>query len=167
MLRSISGCSVLALAALTGCKSNGDASQSAARHTVHVWELDREATRQAVATFTMERTPPEARDEHAALYALEATSPVFGADAYLELVSDGTYRWQSVVGGDRFVSEGTWSHYETRSGARIYLQPHETNRTDENAEADIEDWMLLVDTDQMQLRIIVPGYPGPVMRRAD
>lgn len=164
MLRSIFGCSVLALAALTGCTSTGE---STARHTVHVWELDREATRQAAATFTMERTPPEARDEQAAYSAREATSPMFGADAYLEIVSDGTYRWQSSVGEDRFVSEGTWSHNETRSGARIYLQPDETERDDENTEANIEDWMLLVDTDQMQLRIIVPGYPGPVMRRAD
>lgn len=167
MLRSIFGCSLLALAALTGCKSNGDANQSAARHTVHVWELDREATRQAAAAFTMERTPPEARDEQAAHYARESTSPMFGADAYLELVSNGTYRWQSSVGEDRFVSEGTWSHNETRSGVRIYLQPDETELKDENTEAGIENWMLLVDTDQMQMRIIVPGYPGPVMRRAD
>lgn len=167
MLRSIFGCSLLALAGLTGCASNNSSTDSAARHTVHVWELDRDATRQAAATFMMDRTPPEVQDEQVSYAVLQANGAIFSADAYLELVSDGTYRWQSAVGDDRFVSVGTWTHNETRSGARIYLQPDEAKLEGQNAESGIEDWLLLADTDRMQLRIIVPGYPGPVMRRAD
>ncbi|MFI4854523.1 MAG: hypothetical protein ACIAQF_06040 [Phycisphaerales bacterium JB065] len=167
MLRSIFGCSLLALAGLTGCASSESSSESAALNTVHVWELDHEATRQAAATFLMDRTPPEVQDEQVSYAVLQTTGEIFSADAYLELVSDGTYRWQSAVGEDRFVSMGTWTHNETRSGARIYLQPDETKLEGENHESGIEDWLLLADTDRMQLRIIVPGYPGPVMRRAD
>ena len=167
MLRFVLGLSLLALSAITGCEANGDSSDALSRHTVHVWEIDRDATRQAAVAFMMERTPPEAQDQLASYTSGEEAVPMVLGDAYLEVISDGTYRWHSTVGDDHFVSEGKWTHHRTRSGARIYLQPDEAALADENVEQGIDEWMLLVDTDEMQLRIIVPGYPGPVMRRVD
>jgi hypothetical protein len=111
--------------------------------------------------------PPESRNEPALVAVTNHANALYGSDALLELASDGTYSWRSYAGGEQYRSAGQWKHVATRSGVRIHLVPQHDSLIGGHLEEDIASWILLVDSDAGQMKIMVAGHPGPVLRRVD
>lgn len=151
---------------MAGCATGNAWDQS--RHTSSIWQLDRDATRDASVEFTMERTAPDQRDGDTEDLATDFARGVYGTDVYLELVSDGTYTWQSGMDNRRFVSTGSWEQVDTRSGTRVYLKPDASaTRGPSPTDTDLDSWLVLVDSASEEMRILIAGHPGPVLRRVD
>jgi hypothetical protein len=85
--------------------------------------------------------------------------------AFLELWSDGSYRWQGGTGARKLRSEGAWEQGVTESGFRVRLEPGAV--AGEGIETKARDWIIVVDRERRTMRIVVDGQAPICLKRAD
>ncbi len=148
-------------AALSGC-SAGRAERGPLK--VSLWTIDPDATRSAVVDRVMASLPAESRVD-AARDAAEKQVAVADSYAFLELWSDGSYRWQGGTGARKLRSEGAWEQGVTESGFRVRLEPGTV--AGEGIETKARDWIIIVDRERRTMRIVVDGQAPICLKRAD